>query len=231
MSKIISFNRRFDNTLLNPEAKWKDIEAFVDETLKYNFRNVVIPWYAIPHYVIEKVRNTDVGINVGPGGFPFGMVPTDMKMREIEYYLSLGEAITDFDIVINISAVKSQDWDYLKKEFVVLSEPVKKANRVCKFIIETCRLTEDEIVKVCELIVDVPTIDFVKTGTGFGPRSTSYRDVELINSVVAGKKEIKVSGGVRTLEQVEKFMELGASVFGSSSSVAILAEYEKKHGT
>jgi len=152
-------------------------------------------------------------------------------MREIEYYLSLGEAITDFDIVINISAVKSKDWDYLKKEFVVLSEPVKKANRVCKFIIETCRLTEDEIVKVCELIVDVPTIDFVKTGTGFGPRATSYRDVELINSVVAGKKEIKVSGGVRTLEQVEKFMELGASVFGSSSSVAILAEYEKKHGT
>ncbi|HQN29479.1 MAG TPA: deoxyribose-phosphate aldolase, partial [Mesotoga sp.] len=210
MKNELAFNRRFDNTLLNPEARWEDIEKFVDETLKYNFRNVVVPWYAIPTYVIDKVQGTEVGINVGPGGFPLGMVPTDMKMREVEYYLSLGETVTDFDIVINVSAVKSNKWDLVEREFVVLSERVKKGNRICKFIIETSRLTEDEIVKVCELIVDVPTIDFVKTGTGFGPRATSYRDVELINSVVAGKKKIKVSGGVRTLEHVEKFMELGA---------------------
>ncbi len=203
MKNELAFNRRFDNTLLNPEARWEDIEKFVDETLKYNFRNVVVPWYAIPTYVIDKVQGTEVGINVGPGGFPLGMVPTDMKMREVEYYLSLGETVTDFDIVINVSAVKSNKWDLVEREFVVLSERVKKGNRICKFIIETSRLTEDEIVKVCELIVDVPTIDFVKTGTGFGPRATSYRDVELINSVVAGKKKIKVSGGVRTLEHVE----------------------------
>jgi len=230
MKNELAFNRRFDNTLLNPEARWEDIEKFVDETLKYNFRNVVVPWYAIPTYVIDKVQGTEVGINVGPGGFPLGMVPTDMKMREVEYYLSLGETVTDFDIVINVSAVKSNKWDLVEREFVVLSERVKKGNRICKFIIETSRLTEDEIVKVCELIVDVPTIDFVKTGTGFGPRATSYRDVELINSVVAGKKKIKVSGGVRTLEHVEKFMELGATVFGSSASVSILKEYEKKYG-
>lgn len=231
MKNELAFNRRFDNTLLNPEARWEDIEKFVDETLKYNFRNVVVPWYAIPTYVIDKVQGTKVGINVGPGGFPLGMVPTDMKMREVEYYLSLGETVTDFDIVINVSAVKSNKWDLVEREFVVLSERVKKGNRICKFIIETSRLTEDEIVKVCELIVDVPTIDFVKTGTGFGPRATSYRDVELINSVVAGKKKIKVSGGVRTLEHVEKFMELGATVFGSSASVSILKEYEKKYGS
>ncbi|PNS35893.1 deoxyribose-phosphate aldolase [Mesotoga sp. B105.6.4] len=231
MNRDIPFNRRFDNTLLNPESKWEDIENFVDETLEYNFRNVVVPWYAIPTYVIEKVEGSEVGINVGPGGFPLGMVPIELKMREIEYYMSLGEAVTDFDIVINVSAVKSNKWDLVEREFVVLSERVKKGNRICKFIIETSRLTEDEIVKVCELIVDVPTIDFVKTGTGFGPRATSYRDVELINSVVSGKKEIKVSGGVRTLEQVEKFMELGATVFGSSASVSILKEYEKKYGS
>jgi deoxyribose-phosphate aldolase len=231
MKKDISFNRRFDNTLLKPESTWEEIVSFVDETVSYNFRNVVVPWYSIPSLVIEKVKGTEVGINVGPGGFPFGMVTTEMKMREIQYYLSLGETVTDFDIVINVSAVKSCNWDYLRREFVVLSEPVKKENRICKFIIETSRLTEEEIVKVCELLVDVPTIDFVKTGTGFGPRATSYRDVELINSVVSEKKEIKVSGGVRTLEQVEKFMELGATVFGSSASVSILKEYQKKYGT
>jgi deoxyribose-phosphate aldolase len=231
MNKNIPLNRRFDNTLLKPESTWEEIKEFVDESLEYNFRNVVIPWYAIPIYVIEKVQGTEVGINVGPGGFPLGIVPTELKMREIEYYLSLGDAITDFDITINISAVKSENWDLLKKEFIVLSERVKKENRTCKFIIETCRLTDKEILKVCELLIDIPTIDFVKTGTGFGPRATSYHDVELINSIVAGKKDIKVSGGVRTLEQVEKFMELGASIFGSSSSLSILKEYEKKYGT
>lgn len=220
----IEFNKRFDNTLLKPEATWNDILEFIDETLEYDFRNLVVPWYAIP-YAIERVSGSDVGINVGPGAFPFGFSPTMLKMKEIEYYLSLGEAVTDFDIVINISAVKSKDWDFVHKEVQVLSEPVKRAGRICKFIIETCRLTEEEILKVCQILADTPTVDYVKTGTGFGPRETSYRDVELINSVVSGKKLIKVSGGVRTLKQVEQFMELGASIFGSSSSTLIVDEY------
>ncbi len=224
ISNKTEFSKRFDNTLLKPEATWEEIVSFIDETVEYNFRNVVVPWYAIP-YAIERVKNTGVGINVGPGSFPFGFASTEMKMKEIEYYLSLGEAVTDFDIVINISAVKSGNWDYVEKEIITLSEPVKKGKRICKLIIETSRLTDEEILRVCKILGNVPTVDFVKTGTGFGPRDTSYHDVEVINSVVSGKKSIKVSGGVRTLEQVEKFTELGASVFGSSSSVSIVNEY------
>jgi deoxyribose-phosphate aldolase len=222
----MKFSKRFDNTLLKPESTWNEIVIFIDETISYDFRNLVIPWYAIP-YASKRVRDTDVGINVGPGAFPFGFSPTELKLREIQYYLTLGETVTDFDIVINISAVKSMDWDFVEKEMRVLSEPVKKAGKVCKFIIETSRLTEEEIVKVCQIIVDVPTVDYVKTGTGFGPRETSYRDVELINSVVEGKKLIKVSGGVRTLEQVQEFMKRGASIFGSSSSASIVDEYNR----
>jgi len=216
----------FDNTLLKPEATWPHISAFIDKSIKYGFRNVVVPWYAIP-YAIKKVRGTEVGVGVGLG-FPLGYSSVEMKLQEIKYYISLGKEVTDFDIVINISAVKSKNWEYLKKEIRTLSQIVKKENRVCKFIIETSRLSEEEIVKVCEIIVDIPTVDFVKTGTGFGPRATTYRDVELINSVVEGKKEIKVSGGVRTLEQVERFISLGAKVFGSSSSVEIVEEFIRK---
>jgi len=201
--------------------------VFIDESIKYNFRNVVVPWYAIP-YAISKVKGTEVGVNVGLG-FPLGYSSIEMKLQEIKYYVSLGKEVTDFDIVINISAVKSENWEYLEREIRTLSQVVKKENRVCKFIIETSRLSEEEIVKVCEIIVDVPTVDFVKTGTGFGPRATTYRDVELINSVVEGKKKIKVSGGVRTLEQVERFISLGAKVFGSSSSVKIVEEFMRKH--
>jgi len=216
----------FDNTLLKPEATWSHISAFIDKSIKYGFRNVVVPWYAIP-YAIKKVRGTEVGVGVGLG-FPLGYSSVEMKLQELKYYISLGKEVTDFDIVINISAVKSKNWEYLKKEIRTLSQIVKKENRVCKFIIETSRLSEEEIVKVCEIIVDIPTVDFVKTGTGFGPRATTYRDVELINSVVEGKKEIKVSGGVRTLEQVERFISLGAKVFGSSSSVEIVEEFIRK---
>lgn len=222
-----TFPRIFDNTLLNPEATWEQITSFIDETVKYNFRNVVVPWYAIP-YAIKKVKGTQVGINVGIG-FPLGYSPIELKLKEIEYFLSLGEEITDFDIVINISALKSRNWEYLRKELNTLSEKVKKENKICKFIIETSRLTEEEIIKICELIVEVPTIDYVKTGTGFGKRGTTYKDVELIYSVVKGKKKIKVSGGVRTLEQVETFLKLGADIFGSSSSVPILREYLDKY--
>lgn len=217
----------FDNTLLKPEATWSHISVFIDESIKYNFRNVVVPWYAVP-YAISKVKGTEVGVNVGLG-FPLGYSSIEMKLQEIKYYVSLGKEVTDFDIVINISAVKSENWEYLEREIRTLSQVVKKENRVCKFIIETSRLSEEEIVKVCEIIVDVPTVDFVKTGTGFGPRATTYRDVELINSVVEGKKKIKVSGGVRTLEQVERFISLGAKVFGSSSSVKIVEEFMRKH--
>lgn len=219
----VKFSKRFDNTLLRPEATWDEILRFIDETLEYDFRNLVVPWYAIP-YAVERVSGSGVGINVGPGAFSFGFAPTKMKMKEIEYYLSLGEVVTDFDIMMNISAVKSGDWDFIRKEVRALSELVKRAGRICKFIIETSRLTEEEIVKVCNILADLPAVDYVKTGTGFGPRGTSYRDVELINSVVSGKKSIKVSGGVRTLDQVEEFMKLGASIFGSSSSVSIVDE-------
>lgn len=216
----------FDNTLLKPETTWSEILAFIDESLKYSFRNIVVPWYAVP-YAVNKVKGTEVGINVGLG-FPLGYSSVEMKAQEIEYYMSLGKEITDFDIVLNISAVKSKNWEYIENEMRILSQAVKKENRVCKFIIETSRLSEEEIIKVCEIIVNIPTVDFVKTGTGFGPRDTTYRDVELINSVVNGKKKIKVSGGVRTLEQVEKYISLGAEVFGSSSSVKIVREFLEK---
>ena len=100
MKNELAFNRRFDNTLLNPEARWEDIEKFVDETLKYNFRNVVVPWYAIPTYVIDKVQGTEVGINVGPGGFQqgegvaFGILPFN---RHVPHFAGLAQHVKGLD--------------------------------------------------------------------------------------------------------------------------------------
>ena len=81
MKKIENFNRLFDNTLLKPEATWNQIEDIVEESLEYNFRNVVVPWYAVP-FAVEKVKGSEVGVNIGIG-FPLGYVPTEIKLREI----------------------------------------------------------------------------------------------------------------------------------------------------
>ncbi|HPJ88982.1 MAG TPA: deoxyribose-phosphate aldolase [Thermotogota bacterium] len=225
--KIENINKLFDNTLLKPEATWQEIEDIVDESLEYKFRNVVVPWYAVP-YAVDRVRGTEVGVNIGIG-FPLGYVPTEIKLREIDYYINLGPETTDFDMVANISLVKSDKWDAVKRELTLISEAVKKHDRITKIIIETSRLTDDEIRKICEVIMEIPTIDFVKTGTGFGPRATTLNDVKIIHSIVKGIKKIKVSGGVRTLGQVEEYIAHGADIFGASASLSILNEYNKKN--
>jgi len=227
LKKIENFNKLFDNTLLKPESTWTQIEEIVEESLEYNFRNVVVPWYAVP-YAVEKVKGSEVGVNIGIG-FPLGYVPTEIKLREIDFYANLGKETSDFDMVANISLVKSKKWEEVKKELKIISEAVKKYDRITKIIIETSRLTDDEIVKISEVIMEIPTIDFVKTGTGFGPRATTLNDVKLIYSVTKGEKKIKVSGGVRTLEQVEQYLDAGANIFGASASLSILKEYEEKN--
>lgn len=227
MKKIENFNRLFDNTLLKPEATWNQIENIVEESLEYSFRNVVVPWYAVP-YAVDKVRGSEVGVNIGIG-FPLGYVPTEIKLREIDFYANLGKETSDFDMVANISLVKSKKWEEVKEELKIISEAVKKYDRITKIIIETSRLTDDEIVKISEVIMEIPTIDFIKTGTGFGPRATTLNDVKLIYSVAQGKKKIKVSGGVKTLEQVEQYLKAGANIFGASASLSILKEYEEKY--
>jgi len=227
LKKIENFNRLFDNTLLKPEATWQQIEDIIDESLEYNFRNVVVPWYAVP-YAVKKVKGTDVGVNIGVG-FPFGYVPTELKLNEIDFYANLGKETTDFDMVANISLVKSEKWDDVKQELKTISERVKKFDRIAKIIIETSRLTDDEIVKISEVIMRIPTIDFIKTGTGFGPRKTTVNDVKLIYSVTQGDKKIKVSGGVKTLPQVEEYLDAGADIFGASASLSILNEYNEKY--
>ena len=227
MKKIENFNRLFDNTLLKPEATWNQIEDIVEESLEYNFRNVVVPWYAVP-FAVEKVKGSEVGVNIGIG-FPLGYVPTEIKLREIDFYANLGKETSDFDMVANISLVKSEKWEEVKEELKIISEAVKKYDRITKIIIETSRLTDDEIIKISEVIMEIPTIDFVKTGTGFGPRATTLNDVKLIYSVTQGVKKIKVSGGVKTLEQVEQYLDAGANIFGASASLSILKEYEEKY--
>lgn len=219
-------NKVFDSTLLKPDTTWNEIVEFVDRSVQYNVRGIAIPWYGL-RYALQKIFDTDIKLVVGID-FPFGYSPVGMKLKEIEHYVSLSDKITDFDVVVNISTIKSANWNYVRQEIVAISQHIKDHSRTCKIIIETSRLTQDEIKKICEIILETPEVDYIKTGTGFGPRGTALDDVKIIRSIVEDRKKIKVSGGVRTLKQVEDFLKVGVSLFGSSSAIQIIDEFHTK---
>ncbi|MEJ5230297.1 MAG: deoxyribose-phosphate aldolase [Pseudothermotoga sp.] len=218
----------FDSTLLTPDIRWNEITEFVDKSIECDVRGIAIPWYALD-YVLQKVIGTDIRIVVGVD-FPLGYSPLRAKLNEIDYYASMSERITDFDVVVNISAVKSANWNYVREEIATVAGCIKDHGRLCKIIIEVSRLTRDEITRVCEIMLQVPEVDYIKTGTGFGPRATTLEDVAVIRSVVGDMKKIKVSGGVKTLKQVEDFLNAGVSLFGSSSAIQIIQEFRSKRG-
>ncbi|WP_461505288.1 deoxyribose-phosphate aldolase [Pseudothermotoga elfii] len=220
------FAKLFDSTLLKPETSWDEILNFVDESIKYDVRAIAIPWYALT-YAIKKVSTTDIGIVVGID-FPFGYSSIERKLDEIKFYLSFSEKITDFDVVVNISAVRSNNWEYVQEELRILSQEIKKHDKICKIIIETSRLSDNEIVRLCQLISNESSIDYVKTGTGFGPAPTTYKDVQLMKKYLGGKK-IKVSGGIKTLDQVKRFLDMGVSLFGSSAAIEIINEFVERY--
>ncbi|WP_241240555.1 deoxyribose-phosphate aldolase [Thermotoga sp. Ku-13t] len=223
MNKI---SKLFDSTLLSPDVDKKEVIDFINKSVQKNVRAVSVPWCYIP-LAIELTSNSDVGIVVGVD-FPLGYSPTEVKLAQIDYYSSLSPKITDFDVVLNLCAVKSNDWDYVHDEIVAVSRLTKAMGRVCKIIVEVSRLNEHELRYLCEILHDIEEVDYVKTGTGFGPRPTTYEDVVIMKSVLGDKKPIKVSGGIRTADQVKHFLQLGASLFGSSHAVDIISQFESE---
>lgn len=225
MQTIKSFQKRFDSTLLKAAATRREAEIFIEESVACDFRAVVVPWYLMDK-VVASVRGKDISAACG-SGFPFGFDSTETKAYMINEALALGPEVRDIDITANISAMKSGDWNYFEEEISYLSGLLKDIT--CKVIIEVSYLESKEIEKACSILLNLPHVDFVKTGTGYGSRATTVDDVKTIKSVVGDKKGIKVSGGVKTLSQVEDFVAAGADIFGSSSAIEIYKEFVDKY--
>lgn len=215
-------SKLFDSTLLNSDTSLEKVVQFVKQSVEYDVRAVVIPWCYIP-IASKLIEETTVGLVVGID-FPLGYSPIEMKLEEIDYYSRSYPQVTDFDVMVNHCAIKSRDWDFFRREVEQIAKFIKKKEKVCKIILEVTRLSQDELLKSCQIIANVDGIDYVKTGTGFGPRPVSYEDVLLIKRVLDGKKKIKVAGGVRTVEQVRQFLKLGVDLFGSSHALEIIRE-------
>ena len=214
----MKLNKYIDHTLLKPEATEEQILKLCDEALEYDFYSVCVNSCYVP-LAVDKLSGSDVKV-AAVAGFPLGAMSTASKVFEAREAVEAGAS--EIDMVINVGALKEGRYEYVLHEIAALVD-------VCpclKVIIETCLLTDEEIVKACELAVEAGA-DFVKTSTGFSTGGATSEDVALMRETVGNKAKVKASGGIRTLADAEKFIELGADRLGCSAGVQIMKEYLK----
>ena len=211
--------RLIDHTLLKPDATRDEIRKICLEALKYGFASVCVnPWNV--SQAAELLRGSEVRVCTVVG-FPLGATLPQAKMYEAEEAIKLGAQ--EIDMVINIGALKSRQDDAVEADIRGVAEASHHGGAICKVILETALLTTEEKVRG-SLAAKNAGADFVKTSTGFGPGGATAEDVRLMRAVVGGELGIKASGGVRSLEDVQKMVEAGATRIGASASVKILEQ-------
>ena len=215
MKEILS---KVDHTLLSQSATWEQIKAICDDGMKYHTASVCIP----ASYVKQAADYVDGKLPICTViGFPNGYDTTKAKCFEASDAVENGAQ--EVDMVINIGWVKDQKWDALLEEIKAVKAACR--GRLLKVIIETCLLTDDEKIKMCE-IVSASGADYIKTSTGFSTAGATFHDVELFAVHVTNGVKIKAAGGISSIADAEKFIELGASRLGTSRIVKIVKQQE-----
>jgi deoxyribose-phosphate aldolase len=210
--------KKVDHTLLLQTATWDEIKTICDDAMCYSTASVCIPPCFVKRakdYVKDRMRVCTVI------GFPNGNVTTEVKAYETKDAIANGA--DEIDMVINIGMLKDRNYEYVENEIRKLKEICGK--RILKVIIETCLLTDAEKIKMCE-IVTASGADFIKTSTGFSKGGATFEDVALFQKHVGPGVKIKAAGGIKSLEDAEKFIGLGASRLGTSRIVKIIKEQE-----
>ena len=207
-----------DHTLLAQNATWDQIRAICDDGMKYGTASVCIPPVFVgraKEYVGDKLAICTVI------GFPNGYNSTAVKVFETIDAIEAGA--DEIDMVINIGELKAKNYDYLLAEIKAIKEAC--GDKILKVIIETCLLTDDEKIKMCE-IVTASGADFIKTSTGFSTAGATFADVKLFAEHVGEGVQIKAAGGISSLADAEEFIKLGATRLGTSRIVKIAKNEE-----
>jgi deoxyribose-phosphate aldolase len=216
--------RLIDHTLLKPEASREDIQRLCEEAIDYGFASVCVnPWNV--SQAAELVRGTEVHV-CAVVGFPLGA--TLPIVKEFEAGEALKAGAQEIDVVINVGALKSGQEALAEADIRGVADASHRAGALCKVILETGLLTREEKVRG-SLLAKKAGADFVKTSTGFGPGGATVEDVRLIRETVGSGTGIKAAGGVRTLEELRKMVEAGATRIGTSSGVKIIEQLRGAH--
>jgi len=216
MEKIQQY---LEHTLLSPTAAYEDYDRLVAEAKTYHFFGVCVPPYWVKK-VKRDLRNTAVQV-VTVIGFPLGYQRTETKLDEVKY--ALRDGADELDVVLNLSAVKSRAWDWVKIELARLAESIHQAEKIFKLILETAYLDDDELHKLCSMCAACG-VDYAKTSTGFAPKGAEIETVRKMRQWLPAHVGIKASGGIRNFAQAQAFIEAGADRIGTSSGVRIVEE-------
>ncbi|MCS6822209.1 MAG: deoxyribose-phosphate aldolase [Microscillaceae bacterium] len=208
-------NEYIEHTNLSPTITANDVEKLIAEAKEYNFLGICVP----PYWVRKARRDIGNLRLVTVVGFPLGYHRSEVKMKEIES--AIYEGANEIDVVINVSAIKTQGWEWIKPEIAQFAEYCHKNEVLLKVILETAYLTDQEIVQACQICSDAGT-DFVKTSTGFAPEGAKVEHIRLIRQSIPSHVGIKASGGIRTKAQALAMIEAGAERIGTSSGVKIM---------
>ena len=220
----INFASYIDHTVLKQTTTLAEVDKICVEASMENFAAVCIP----PKYVADAKKLLD-GSRVKIAtviGFPLGYNVTDVKLREINDAIEMGA--DELDMVHDLCALKNNNWRLLEEEIAACLKPIQEAGKVMKVIIETGILTDNEIIKCCELYSNFK-IDFIKTSTGFADIGASVSAVKLIKAHLSPRIGIKASGGINSYAFAKELIEAGASRIGCTASFKIMKEFRAEN--
>ncbi len=209
-----------DHTQLKAFCTWDDIKKLCEEAIECQTASVCIP----PCY-IKRVHDTyGEKINICTVvGFPLGYAVTAAKVTETKQ--AILDGANEIDMVINITDVKNGDFDAVEKEIAALREAA--GDKILKVIIETCYLTEEEKIALCKAVTNAKA-DFIKTSTGFGTGGATMADIKLFKANIGPDVKMKAAGGVKSVEDLEAFINEGCARIGTSSAVKMVKEVMNK---
>ncbi len=211
-----------DHTLLTQTATWEEIRRILDEGIKYNTASACIPAAYVKQaadYVEGKLPICTVI------GFPNGYSTTAVKVFETKDALANGAE--EIDMVINIGWLKDKKYQELEEEILQIHEAC--GGKILKVIIETCLLTEEEKIKMCEIVTKAGA-EYIKTSTGFSAAGATFADVELMRNHIGKEIKVKAAGGIASLQDAEEFIRLGADRLGTSRMIKIVEQSDDGSG-
>lgn len=210
-SEILS---HVDHTLLKAFATWEDIQKLCEEAMEYHAASVCVP----PSY-IKRIHDTyGEKINICTVvGFPLGYSTTKAKVAETVQ--AIEDGASEVDMVINIADVKNGDFDKVTEEIRSLKQAA--GDKILKVIIEACYLTEEEKIAMCKAVTEAGA-DYIKTSTGFGTGGATMEDILLFKKFIGPHVKMKAAGGVKSVEDMEAFLEAGCDRIGTSSAISLI---------
>jgi deoxyribose-phosphate aldolase len=211
----MDLHKVIEHTILKPDCTLDSIHRLCDEAVQYNFYGVCVP----PYFVRDAVRFLNERVKViTVVGFPMGYSTIPSKVEEIKR--ALDEEAHEIDAVVNICAIKSGNWNYVKNEVDSMMRAVSMKGRIMKLILETGLLTKIEMKQVIE-IAEANDVHFIKTSTGFNADGATVEVVKFLRENLKPKIKIKASGGIKSFEMAEKLLISGADRIGTSNGVQI----------